>query len=135
MPVFNKPKTNSQSGNILSAIVGIVLFGSIWGLLDAVSRGRGISWFLGHSRFCLCCFLLNAHSSSNSEHAAAIHYPTAWPSKCSSGRYFLPLGIFSSRKGPAEDCLFASQKTSRYGVSASIVAFCVGISALALATF
>jgi hypothetical protein len=39
MQVFNKPKTDSQSGNLLSAIVGIVLFGSIWGLLEATLGG------------------------------------------------------------------------------------------------
>ncbi len=39
MQVFNKPKPHSQSGNILSAIVGIVLFGSIWGLVEATLGG------------------------------------------------------------------------------------------------
>jgi hypothetical protein len=39
MEVFNKLKTHSQSGNILSAIVGIVLFGSIWGLVEATLGG------------------------------------------------------------------------------------------------
>jgi len=39
MQVFNKLKTHSQSGNILSAIVGIVLFGSIWGLFEATVGG------------------------------------------------------------------------------------------------
>lgn len=39
MPVFNKLETHSRSGNILSAIVGIVLFGSIWGLLEATLGG------------------------------------------------------------------------------------------------
>ncbi len=39
MQVFNKLRTHSQSGNILSAIVGIVLFGSIWGLVEATLGG------------------------------------------------------------------------------------------------
>jgi hypothetical protein len=39
MSVSNKLETQSQSGNILSAIVGIVLFGSIWGLLEATLGG------------------------------------------------------------------------------------------------
>jgi hypothetical protein len=39
MEVFNKLKTHSQSENILSAIVGIVLFGSIWGLFEATVGG------------------------------------------------------------------------------------------------
>jgi len=39
MQVFNKLKTHSQSGNILSAIVGIILFGSIWGLAEATLGG------------------------------------------------------------------------------------------------
>ena len=39
MQVFNKLQTHSQSGNILSVIVGIVLFGSIWGLVEATLGG------------------------------------------------------------------------------------------------
>lgn len=39
MSAFNKPKTDSQSGNILSVIIGIVLFGSVWGLLEATLGG------------------------------------------------------------------------------------------------
>jgi len=39
MQVFNKLQTHSQSGNILSAIIGIVLFGSIWGLVEATLGG------------------------------------------------------------------------------------------------
>jgi len=39
MQVFNKLQTHSQSGNILSVIVGIVLFGSIWGLMEATLGG------------------------------------------------------------------------------------------------
>jgi len=39
MRVFNKLQTHSQSGNILSVIVGIVLFGSIWGLMEATLGG------------------------------------------------------------------------------------------------
>jgi len=39
MEVFDKVKTHPQSGNILSAIVGIVLFGSIWGLFEATVGG------------------------------------------------------------------------------------------------
>jgi len=39
MQVFNKLKTHSQSGNILSVIVGILVFGSIWGLVEATLGG------------------------------------------------------------------------------------------------
>ena len=39
MQVFNKLQTHSQSGNVLSAIVGIILFGSIWGLVEATLGG------------------------------------------------------------------------------------------------
>lgn len=39
MLVFGKIKKLSKSGNILSVIVGIVLFGSIWGLVEATLGG------------------------------------------------------------------------------------------------
>jgi len=39
MPVCNKVKTDSQSASILSAIVGILVFGSIWGLVEATLGG------------------------------------------------------------------------------------------------
>jgi len=39
MQVSDQPKTQSQSGSILSAIVGIILFGSIWGLVEATLGG------------------------------------------------------------------------------------------------
>ncbi len=39
MQALRKFKTVSESGNILSVIVGIVLFGSIWGLLEATLGG------------------------------------------------------------------------------------------------
>jgi hypothetical protein len=39
MQALRKIKTVSESGNILSVIVGIVLFGSIWGLLEATLGG------------------------------------------------------------------------------------------------
>jgi len=39
MQLSNKLKTVSQSGDIVSAIVGIVLFGSIWGLVEATLGG------------------------------------------------------------------------------------------------
>lgn len=39
MQVFNKLQTHSQSGSILSAIVGILVFGSIWGLVEATLGG------------------------------------------------------------------------------------------------
>lgn len=39
MQVFNKLQTHSQSASILSAIVGILVFGSIWGLVEATLGG------------------------------------------------------------------------------------------------
>ena len=39
MQLSNKLKTVSQSGDIVSAVVGIVLFGSIWGLVEATLGG------------------------------------------------------------------------------------------------
>ncbi len=39
MPASNKLETHSQSASILSAIVGIILFGSIWGLVEATLGG------------------------------------------------------------------------------------------------
>jgi hypothetical protein len=36
---FNKLKTFSQSGSILSAVIGIVVFGSVWGLVEATLGG------------------------------------------------------------------------------------------------
>lgn len=57
MPIFNKPKTNSQSGNILSAIVGIVLFGSIWGFFESIVAGAlflRAGTFLRAHDICIC---------------------------------------------------------------------------------
>jgi hypothetical protein len=39
MPVFNKPKTDSRSASVLSVIIGIILFGSVWGLVEATLGG------------------------------------------------------------------------------------------------
>lgn len=39
MPVFNKLKTYAQSGNILRVVIGILVFGSIWGLVEATLGG------------------------------------------------------------------------------------------------
>jgi len=39
MQVFNKLKTHAQSGSILGVVIGIVLFGSIWGLVEATLGG------------------------------------------------------------------------------------------------
>jgi len=39
MQVFNKLKAVSQSGDILRVIVGILVFGSIWGLVEATLGG------------------------------------------------------------------------------------------------
>jgi hypothetical protein len=39
MQVFNKLKTLSESGSILHVIIGILVFGSIWGLVEATLGG------------------------------------------------------------------------------------------------
>jgi len=39
MQVFNKLKTVSQSGDILRVVIGVLVFGSIWGLLEATLGG------------------------------------------------------------------------------------------------
>lgn len=39
IPVFGKIKSFSESGNILSALIGVVVLGSIWGLLEATLGG------------------------------------------------------------------------------------------------
>ncbi|RLI35925.1 hypothetical protein DRO66_06635, partial [Candidatus Bathyarchaeota archaeon] len=39
MQVFNKLKTHAQSGSILGVVIGVVLFGSIWGLVEATLGG------------------------------------------------------------------------------------------------
>ncbi|MGB5925180.1 MAG: hypothetical protein WBH01_03705 [Dehalococcoidia bacterium] len=39
MQVFNKLKTVSQSGEILRVVIGILVFGSIWGLVEAILGG------------------------------------------------------------------------------------------------
>jgi hypothetical protein len=39
MQVFNKLKTVSQSGDILRVVIGILVFGSIWGLVEATLGG------------------------------------------------------------------------------------------------
>jgi hypothetical protein len=39
MQVFNRPKTLSESGNILHVIIGILVIGSIWGLVEATLGG------------------------------------------------------------------------------------------------
>jgi len=39
MQAFNKLKTVSQSGDILRAVIGIVVFGSVWGLVEATLGG------------------------------------------------------------------------------------------------
>ncbi len=57
MPVFNKLKTLSESGTILRVVIGILVFGSIWGLLDAMSTGAlflRIAPFLHSHHICVC---------------------------------------------------------------------------------
>ena len=39
MQVFNKLKTVSQSGDILRLVIGILVFGSVWGLVEATLGG------------------------------------------------------------------------------------------------
>lgn len=39
MQVFNKLKTVSKSGSMLHVVIGIVVFGSIWGLVEATLGG------------------------------------------------------------------------------------------------
>ena len=39
MQVFNKLQTDSQSGNVLRLLIGIMVFGSIWGLIEATLGG------------------------------------------------------------------------------------------------
>jgi len=39
MQVFNKLKTVSKSGSILHVIIGILVFGSVWGLVEATLGG------------------------------------------------------------------------------------------------
>jgi hypothetical protein len=39
MEVFNKLQTHSQSGSILRVVIGILVFGSIWGLVEASLGG------------------------------------------------------------------------------------------------
>jgi hypothetical protein len=39
MQAFNKLKTVSQSGDILRVVIGILVFGSIWGLVEATLGG------------------------------------------------------------------------------------------------
>jgi hypothetical protein len=39
MQAFNKLKTVSQSGDILRVVVGILVFGSVWGLVEATLGG------------------------------------------------------------------------------------------------
>jgi len=39
MEVFNKLKTVSKSGSILHVIIGILVFGSVWGLVEATLGG------------------------------------------------------------------------------------------------
>jgi len=39
MQVFNELQTHSQSGNILGVVIGILVFGSIWGLVEATLGG------------------------------------------------------------------------------------------------
>lgn len=39
MQVFNKLKTLSESGSILRVVIGILVFGSIWGLVEATLGG------------------------------------------------------------------------------------------------
>ena len=39
MQVFNKLKTVSKSGDILRVVIGILVFGSIWGLVEATMGG------------------------------------------------------------------------------------------------
>ena len=39
MQVFNQLKTYSQSGNVLRVVIGILVFGSIWGLIEATLGG------------------------------------------------------------------------------------------------
>ncbi|OGN91606.1 MAG: hypothetical protein A2Z75_06030 [Chloroflexi bacterium RBG_13_50_10] len=39
MQVFNKLKTLSESGNILRVVIGILVFGSVWGLVEATLGG------------------------------------------------------------------------------------------------
>jgi hypothetical protein len=39
MQVFNKLKTYSQSGNVLRVVIGILVFGSVWGLVEATLGG------------------------------------------------------------------------------------------------
>ena len=39
MQVFNKLQTHSQSGSILRVVIGILVFGSIWGLVEATLGG------------------------------------------------------------------------------------------------
>ena len=39
MPVCNRLKRDSESASILSAIVGILVFGSVWGLVEATLGG------------------------------------------------------------------------------------------------
>jgi hypothetical protein len=246
MPIFNKPKTNSQSGSILSAIVGIVLFGSIWGLLDAVSTGAlflHIAPFLKSHHVCVCALtsatfggfimalalriyrrpamligigavaalfkllnfailplpivngqvvyqpvvnpalaafvvslvfaligglLLNKLEASitirvgagalagflgavayvyaafylTSTHPLIVNTPLQYiiplhgPASAVLGAIFFPLGYSAAiRVQPRIASLLARKLAFRYGVSAGIVAFCVGISALSLAAF
>ncbi|MCK5124548.1 MAG: hypothetical protein KAQ82_04905, partial [Dehalococcoidia bacterium] len=39
MRVFSKLKTVSDSGNILRLVIGILVFGSVWGLVEATLGG------------------------------------------------------------------------------------------------
>jgi hypothetical protein len=39
MQVFNKLKTLSESGSILRVVIGILVFGSVWGLVEATLGG------------------------------------------------------------------------------------------------
>jgi hypothetical protein len=55
--MLRKPKTVSESGGILRVVIGILVFGSIWGLLDAVSTGAlflHIAPFLKSHHVCVC---------------------------------------------------------------------------------
>jgi hypothetical protein len=208
MPMFNKLETHSQSASILSVIVGIILFGSIWGLLDAVSTGAlflHIAPFLKSHHICVCALtsatfggfimslalriyrrpamligigavaalfkLLNfAILPLPIVNGQVVYQPVVNPALAAFvvslifaligglllnrleasipirvgagalagvlGAIFFPLGYSAAaRVQPRIASLLARKPAFRYGVSAGIVAFCVGISALALAAF
>jgi hypothetical protein len=145
LPIVNgqvvyQPVVNPALAAFVVSLVFALIGGLLLNRLEAsitIRVGAGaLAGFLGVVAYVYAAFYLTHTHPLMVNTPLQYIIPLHGPAGAVLGAIFFPLGYSAAiRVQPRITSLLARRPVFRYGVSAGIVVFCVGISALALATF